>query len=155
VTRVSIRRFDVVRAANIAALLYVVIILIGMAIFVPFALLAGIAGSQYADSDMGAVMGAGVVGILLGGLFLAVVYGVMGWIMTAIAVALFNFVAGRLGGLQADVVIESPLPYHGAPMPYGAPVAPYAATGYPGAPGGPPSPGGPAAPPPPGWGRQG
>ena len=70
--------------ANIAALLYVVIVLIGMVIFVPFTLLASIAGSQYGDGSMGAMMGAGVVGILLGGLFAAVIYGVIGWIMTAL-----------------------------------------------------------------------
>lgn len=129
-TRVSIRHIDVVRAANIAAVLYAVIVLFFMLVFVlPFTLIAGAAASAAADEmGMGAILGAGVVGVLIGALFGAVIYGIIGWITTAIAVALFNFVAGRLGGLQADVAFESPLPLPpGYGTPYGYPQAAYGA----------------------------
>ena len=123
-TRVSIRRFDVIRAANIAAVLYAVIVLFFGVLFVPLIALIGIAGVSTSSSsgvNIGAAMGGGIIGVLLLTALAAVFYGIIGWIMTAIAVALFNFVAGRLGGLQADVVFESQPPMGGMPVPYGYP----------------------------------
>ena len=120
-TRVSIRRFDVIRAANIAAVLYAVIVLIFGLIFLPFVLLVGIAGVTTSSSasgvNMGAFMGGGILAYVVGMGFATVFYAIIGWIFTAIAVALFNFVAGRLGGLQADVVFDSMPPTGGMPVP--------------------------------------
>ena len=136
-TRVSIRRFDVIRAANIAAVLYAVIVVIFGLIFLPFFLLVGVAGvstSSASGVDVGRFMGGGIVAFLVAIGFATVFYAIIGWIFTAIAVSLFNFVAGRLGGLQADVVIESQPPAGGMPVPYGYPPGyggqpPYAAPG--------------------------
>jgi hypothetical protein len=50
-----------------------------------------------------------------------VFYGVIGWIMTAIMCALYNFVAGRIGGIRVEVDVEGPYP--GGP---GYPYPPYA-----------------------------
>ena len=52
---------------------------------------------------MGAIMGAGVVGVLIFAVIGGLIYAVIGWIITAIMVALYNFIAGRIGGLQVDV----------------------------------------------------
>jgi hypothetical protein len=151
-TRVTIRRFDIIRAANIAAVLYAVIVAVfSLLFFLPFTLIVGIAGSRAGDSGMGlGIFGAGIAGALIFTLVGIVAYGIMGWIMTAIMVALYNFVAGRVGGIQADVEMSGP---YGGPG-FGGPG--YPAPGYggptwpaPGAPGGPP------ASPPPGWGQPG
>ena len=151
--RVTIKHFDVVRTANMVAVLYAVIVLVMLVVFiVPVALLGGIAGMSMSDSRVGA----GVLGLgLLGGLLFAVVgmvfYGVMGWVMTAILCALYNVVAGRIGGIRLQVDVEGPYP--GGPG-YGAPVFP---SGYRAAQAAPPAvapaPG--TLPPPPGWGQPG
>jgi hypothetical protein len=123
VTRVSIRRFDVIRAANIAAVLYAVIVVIFGLIFLPFVLLVGIAGmstSSASGLDVGTFMGGGIVAFLIAIAVAAVSYAIIGWIFTAIAVALFNLVAGRLGGLQADVSFDS-LPPGAGGVPYAYP----------------------------------
>jgi len=152
VSRVTIRRFDIIRAANIAALLYAVIIaVVGLLVFLPFSLIAGVAGSRAGDSGVGiGLFGAGVVGALIFTLFGIVFYAITGWIMTAIMVALYNFVAGRIGGLQADVEIQGPygMPGYGGPG-YPAPGYGNPAWPAPGAPGGAP------VAPPPGWGQPG
>jgi hypothetical protein len=148
-TRVTIRRFDVIRAANIAALLYAVIVAVFSLLFiVPFALIAGVAGSR-ADGGMGlGIFGAGLVGGLIFMLVGIVLYGILGWITTAIMVALYNFVAGRIGGIQADVEIQGPygMPGYGGPG-YPAPGYGNPAWPAPGAPGGAP------VAPPSGWGQ--
>ena len=123
-TRVSIRRFDVIRAANIAAVLYAVIVVIFGLVFLPFVLLVGIAGvttSSASGLDVGRFMGGGIVAFLVAIVVAAIFYAIIGWIFTAIAVTLFNLVAGRLGGLQADVTFESLPPAGGMPVPYGYP----------------------------------
>jgi hypothetical protein len=73
-------------------------------------LLAGAAGSRATDTQVDPVLAGGVVGILVFAVVGVLFYAIFGWIITAIVVALFNFVAGRIGGLQADVVFETPLP---------------------------------------------
>ncbi len=123
--RITIRRFDVVRTANIAAALYLVITLVIALVFaLPIVLLVSVAGTQYAGDGMGAIMGAGVVGVLIFAVIASLVYAVMGWIITAIVVALYNFVAGRIGGLQVDVTIEGPMPGYGGQGGYGYPAQP-------------------------------
>jgi hypothetical protein len=145
--RVTVRRFDVVRTANIVAALYAVIIVVVLLVFfVPFLLIGGLVGMAGAGGDSGAgaaVLGAGLIGslviVVLGALF----YAVVGWVMTAIIVLLYNWLAGRIGGLQLDVHIEGPGPggyphYGGYPVApgYGQPQPPaWPVPGSPGAPG--------------------
>ncbi len=153
--RVTIRRFDVVRTANVVAVLYAVaVVFVVLVFFVPFLLIAALAGMRTDGAEMGGVIGAGLVGGLLFVLIGVVFYGVMGWIMTAIVCALYNFVAGRIGGIRVVVDVEGPYP--GVPV-YGGP-------GYPAGYGVPavgtpvwPAPGSPgrSAAPPPGPGQPG
>ena len=153
--RVTIRRFDVVRTANVVAALYVVLVAVFMLlVFVPVTLLAGIAGVSSGDSSVAPMVGAGILGTLFIVVIAVVFYGAIGWVMAALGCVAYNWVAGRIGGLRIEVDMEGP--YAGGP---GYPVQPYAAAGYAQpappawrAPGGP---GGPAAPPPPGWGQPG
>ena len=96
----TIRRFSVMKTATVVAVMYVVIV----AIFViPFGILALAFGS----GDSGASTG---VGFLVFGLLAAVVYGVIGWIITAIACAIYNLVAGWVGGIEVQVDQSAPPP---------------------------------------------
>jgi hypothetical protein len=161
--RVTIRRFDVIRTANVVAVLYAVaVIIVVLVFFVPFLLIAGLAGMSSSDSEMGSVVGAGLVGGLLFAGIGIVFYGAVGWVMTAIVCALYNFVAGRIGGIRVIVDVEGPYPgtpaYGGPGYPagYGVPAVGTPTWPAPGSPGGPSGPSGPTAPPtapPPGWGQ--
>jgi hypothetical protein len=127
--RVTIRRFDVVRTATVAAVLYAVIaVVFALLFFLPIAILTSLAGSSGGAREMGALFGAGVVGVLVLAVVGALFYAVVGWVMTAIVCVLYNFVAGRVGGIRVEVQVEGPYP--GGPG-YGVPAYP----GY-GAPGG-------------------
>jgi hypothetical protein len=96
----TIRRFSVVKTATVVAVMYIVIV----AIFViPFGILAVAFGGR----DTGASAG---LGFLVFGLIAAVVYGVIGWIFTAIACAIYNLVAGWVGGIEVQVDASAPPP---------------------------------------------
>jgi hypothetical protein len=124
--RLTIRRFDIVRTANMIAMFYVMLALVfGLFIFLPIALIGGIAGSR-GDNGAGAALGVGLVGGLIFYLLIVVFYAIFGWIFGAIAAAVYNFVAGRIGGFQLDVTLQGP--YGGAP---GAQVPVAAYPGYP------------------------
>ena len=157
--RVTIRHFDVVRTANVVAVLYAVaVIIVVLVFFVPFMLIAGVAGMGSSGSGMGSVVGAGLVGGLLFATIGIVFYGVVGWVMTTIVCALYNFVAGRIGGIRVVVDVEGPYPglsgYGGPGYPagYGVPAVGTPTWPAPGSPGGPGGPDGPM-PPPPAWGQ--
>jgi hypothetical protein len=108
---IRIRRFGVVRTATALAVLYTIAALIFFGIFAVFILLAGAQQPNLGGFDMGA----GVVGILIGGLVASAIYGLFGWIFTAIFCLLYNWVAGFTGGVElelkaAPVVTAQPLP---------------------------------------------
>jgi hypothetical protein len=143
--RITIARFDVLRTANIVAALYAVIVLvIGLLFAVPFALVALVAGQ---DAGPGVATG-GVIGVLLLLVLAVVFYAGIGWVMTAILCALYNALAGRIGGIRVDVQPEGP-----ALMGPGGPAWPTPAPLGPG-PSSTPITGGPPQPPS-GWGPQG
>ena len=48
-------------------------------------------------------MGAGAVGLLIGRLIASALYGLLGWIFTAIFCALYNWVAGFTGGVEFEL----------------------------------------------------
>jgi hypothetical protein len=144
--RLTIARFDVVRTANIVAALYAVIVLVIVLLFaVPFAFVALLAGPETARAD---IVAGGVVGGLLVLVLAVVFYGGIGWVMTALVCALYNALAGRIGGIRIEVQSEGPaMVGPGGPgWPTPAPIAPTS----PSAPitGGPPQP-------PTGWGSGG
>ena len=144
--RLTIARFDVVRTANIVAALYAVIVLvIGLLFAVPFALVALVAGQEAGGPG---VATGGVVGVLVLLALAVVFYAGIGWVMTALVCALYNALAGRIGGIRIEVQPEGPaMVGPGGPgWPTPSPIAP----GSPSAPitGGPPQP-------PTGWGSGG
>jgi hypothetical protein len=103
--RLTIRRFDVIRTANIVAALYAVIVLIvGLVIILPLTLLAGAAAAEYGGAAFMGGVAAVLVFTVLGFLF----YAAIGWVMTALVCALYNAVAGRIGGMRIEVEVEGP-----------------------------------------------
>jgi hypothetical protein len=121
--RLTIRRFDIVRTANVVAALYALFFAVfGLIIVLPFTLV-GIAGSS--TSGNGAAFGAGLVGGLVIYVFVILFYTLIGWVTTIILLAFYNFVAGRMGGIRFVVDVEGPAGggYPGYPAPY-APVYP-------------------------------
>jgi hypothetical protein len=101
---VRIRRFNVVKTATVVALMYIVIV----AIFaIPFLLIFGIAGVSL---NGGPNVGAGLAGILIAGVFVVLVYGLLGWVFTAIACVIYNLVAGWVGGIEVEVDRVEPPP---------------------------------------------
>ena len=102
---VRIRRFNVVKTATVVALMYTVIV----AVFaIPFFLLFAIAGVSVNGGPTQAV-GNGF-GLLVVGIVAALVYGLIGWIATAILCVLYNFVAGLVGGIEVEVDRPEPPP---------------------------------------------
>lgn len=98
-----IRRFGVIRTANVAAFLYVVVIAI---IVVPLAVIVALVAP-----GSGVVGNAGAVAILLVGLLAAVLYGLLGWVFTAIACLLYNLAAGMIGGIEVQLEpVQPPTP---------------------------------------------
>jgi hypothetical protein len=96
----TIRRFSVVKTATVVAVMYVVLVAI---FIVPLAILA--VAFRQDDSAAG-----GVVGVLVFGLLAALIYGVIGWIFTAIACAIYNLAAGWVGGIEVQVDQAAPPP---------------------------------------------
>ncbi|MCJ7710565.1 MAG: hypothetical protein MUQ32_06985 [Chloroflexi bacterium] len=154
---IRIGRFGIVKTATVAAAMYAVMTLIvSLVILLPLAII----GVSMAPDGGFAGFGVGVAGVLLFGLFGAAIYAVIGWIVTAIACAIYNLAAGWVGGIEMQVEAPGPAgpsggyPAYGAPGGYGAP-GQYGAPGGYGAPGqygAPPTSFGPpgSVPPPPG-----
>jgi hypothetical protein len=128
-----IRRFGVIKTATVVAVMYMLIV----AVFVvPFLLLALVFAPTQGSSAMG-----GIAGILVFGLVAIFLYGLIGWIFTAIAAAIYNLAAGWVGGIEVQIETVAPPP----PMPVWAasPTVPPPPAGSPG-----PPPTDPGAPPP-------
>lgn len=130
-----LRRFGVVRTATVVGLMYA--LLVGI-ILMPILLLVGVAGVQTdpatvrigePGSDLGAGTAGpgalGVAGLLLVGLLAALLYGIVGWILTAIVCLLYNLVARWTGGIEVQVV-QAPPP---EAMPSWGPTRPAAPAG--------------------------
>lgn len=101
---VRIRRFGIVRTATTIAVLYIVIV----ALFaVPFALFAAAAGGVPNAASGGRF---GAVEILILAAIVAAVYGVFGWIATAIACGIYNLAARFTGGIVVETEPVTPPP---------------------------------------------
>lgn len=99
-----IRRFGIVQTATTVAVLYMVAIAI---LIVPFAFLA-----TALLSAMPATGGPtfDVSGIIVFALIAIVGYGVATWVITAISCAVYNLVAGWVGGIQVQLDPVAPPP---------------------------------------------
>jgi len=83
----QIRRFGVAQTAKVAGVLYA---LIGV-VLLPFLLIA----AMFSPDKNG--FGAGFA------LAIPILYGVLGFITTAIGCAIYNFVAGYVGGVEVEL----------------------------------------------------
>jgi hypothetical protein len=110
----TIRRFSIMKTATVVAVMYVVIVAI---FIIPFAILAVAAG----QSGSGA---AGGISVLVFGLIAAVLYGVVGWVITAIACAVYNLAAGWVGGIEVQIDQSAPPPAQQLWAPTAPPPAP-------------------------------
>jgi hypothetical protein len=123
-----IRRFGVIRTANVVAFFYVVIVAV---IVVPIGLIVSIAvpSSGGVLGNAGGLAGnAAGLGIIFFGLLAAVFYGILGWVFTALACVLYNFAAGMIGGIEIQLEAVQPPPptavWTGTAPPPSAPPAP-------------------------------
>lgn len=118
-----IRRFGVMKTATVVAIMYMVVV----AVFaVPFVMIALVAGSSEGSAGMG---GAG--GVLILGLVAIFGYGLLGWVFTAIAAAVYNLAAGWVGGIEVqveNVAPPPPLPAWGTTTDTPPPAAPASTT---------------------------
>lgn len=89
-----IRRVEPLAAAKVMGLVYAAVGIIVGIIFAAASLLGGLASARPAGVGFGA--GFGVAAIIV----LPIVYGCIGFIMTAIAAAVYNWAAGIAGGIQ-------------------------------------------------------
>src|SRR5438034_10830641 len=99
-----IKRIAPLQAGKMLGLLYACMGLIVLPIFMLAAAAGAFAqhaqGAQASSTAPAAV----VAGIMVGmGLFVPVIYGVMGFIVVVIGPALYNLVAGWIGGIEVEV----------------------------------------------------
>jgi len=108
-----IRRFGVMKTATVVAVMYMIIV----AVFaIPFALLALIVTPSQASGGAGSIIVVALIAIF--------VYGVFGWVFTAIALAIYNLAARWVGGIEVEVETVAPpppVPTWGARLPPSAP----------------------------------
>ncbi len=99
-----IRRFGVIKTATVVAVMYMVIVALFL---VPFLLLAAAVGGPIAA---GRGVPFDLSGIVILGLIAIVGYGLLGWIFTAIACAIYNLAARWVGGIEVQLVDVAPPP---------------------------------------------
>ena len=97
-----IRRFGVLKTATVVAVMYMLIV--GVFV-VPFLLLALVFAPTQGSSAMG-----GIGGILVFGLLAIFGYGLLGWVFTAIGVAIYNLAARWVGGIEVEIETVAPPP---------------------------------------------
>ena len=103
-----IRRFGVIRTANVVGLLYLIVIAV---IFVPIAVIVAIAVPSSSFGGGGLAGNTGGIAVLFLGLVLAIFYAIVGWIFTALACLLYNFAAGMVGGIEIQLeAVQPPTP---------------------------------------------
>ena len=83
----QIRRFGVGQTAKVVAVIYAIMGLI----FVPIVLIASMLSPNKSQVGTGFALA------------LPIIYGVLGFIVTAISCALYTFVAGLVGGIEVEL----------------------------------------------------
>jgi Transmembrane domain of unknown function (DUF3566) len=99
-----IKRIAPLQAGKMLGVLYACMGLI----FLPFFALAGLAGAfaQHAQQAQNAppLPAALMAGIMFGfGIFLPIIYGVMGFVFGIIMAAIYNLIADWIGGIEVEV----------------------------------------------------
>jgi len=97
-----IKRINVIRAATIQACFMALFGLIaGVCVLLFGTLFGSLVGA--AANNGGAGAGLGMIGGIGAVIFLPILYGVMGFIAGALGAAIYNLVAGWVGGLEIEV----------------------------------------------------
>jgi hypothetical protein len=124
--KVRIRRFGVVRLANVFALMYVVIVAI---IAVPILLILLPMSVAVPQGRTGGVPAAGILagGVLIT-LLAMVFYGIFAWIFGALFALAYNLASRWTGGIEVEVDRFGDVPYS-VPPGYGPPAG-YAPPGW-------------------------
>lgn len=113
---VRIRRFGVIRTANVAAVIYFILV----AIFaIPFALIVASTPMTVTD-QFGRTVSIGFTPVVI--LILPFLYAAFGWVFTALACLIYNLAARFTGGVEFEAIAVTP--QAGTPPP--APAAPQA-----------------------------
>jgi hypothetical protein len=92
-----IKRIGPLSCAKISGTLYAALGLIFGAIFSVVALAGGMAATSSSGASMGAMFGVGAI------VLFPICYGLIGFLGTLIAAALYNVLANAVGGIQMDV----------------------------------------------------
>lgn len=91
-----IRRIDPFQAGKVCGTLYAIL---GLIFGLLFAAMGSMVTSSLSPDGAGLFGGLGLAAIIV----LPLLYGIIGFIMTIIMAALYNLVAGWVGGLRVDV----------------------------------------------------
>jgi hypothetical protein len=111
---VRIRRFGVVKTATVSAAMYFVLIVVFVLLLTPFVAIVRVSTPSGVTMP-GIDPATGFLGVLVFGLIAALIYAIIGWIFTAIACLLYNFVAGFVGGIEVQLEQVTPAPVSPAP----------------------------------------
>ncbi|HEX7226091.1 MAG TPA: hypothetical protein VF367_10980 [Candidatus Limnocylindria bacterium] len=101
---VRIRRFGVIRTANLAAIAFALFTLV---IIVPFVVILFAAGPiSFTDRTTGQSVDFAGSPLLL--LFVPLVYAIVGWIVTALWCLVYNLAAALTGGVEMQLEGDTP-----------------------------------------------
>jgi len=101
---VRIRRFGVIRTANLAAIAFALLTLI---FIIPFVIILFAAGPiSFTDRTTGQSVDFGGSPLLL--LFVPLAYAIIGWIVTALWCLVYNLAAALTGGVEMQLEGDTP-----------------------------------------------
>lgn len=89
---IRVKKFGVLQTAKVGALIYA---LVSMIIIMPFAFL----GSMFTEEFFPEFADIGAIALL----FIPIMYGIVGFIFTAISCAVYNIIAGFTGGIEIEM----------------------------------------------------
>jgi hypothetical protein len=92
-----VKRVGPVSAAKISGTLYAILGLFAGAVFSLIAMVSGFSSQTDGAGGMGAVIGAGSI------IVFPILYGCIGFVVTLAFAALYNLLAGILGGIEVDL----------------------------------------------------
>jgi len=92
-----VKRVVPLSVAKVAGTLYAFLGLIFGALFSLIAITGGLASEQSGAGMFGAIFGVGAI------IIAPILYGAMGFVMSLIMAAIYNLVAGMVGGVEIDV----------------------------------------------------
>jgi|SRR5882724_1223668 len=93
----TVKRIGPLSFAKIAGVLYAVVGLIAGCLFALFSTVGGLVSQQSAGPIFGLVFGVGAI------VFLPVLYGGIGFVMSLLMAALYNLVAEWVGGIEIEI----------------------------------------------------